>query len=293
MLPTFLIIGAAKSGTTSLWEYLRRHPQVYVAPVKEPSFFVDEIAWRKGISWYEDLFAAGGAALARGEASPTYTMYPALEGVPARIFSIVPHVKLIYLVRDPIERMRSVYVHRLDRGDERRPIADALLHDPTYVNVSRYALQLDQYLEHFSLSQFLFITSEDLREERSLTMTQVFEFIGVDPSIKIDTDGQFNRGADKRAMRQVESLRRLVPRSIRANARIRPYLMRLARQGINRRVITPEEIAIDVDLRRCLSDLVRPDVERLAQWMGPSFDGWGLLDKGEGRSESEVTPSSK
>lgn len=278
MLPTFLVIGAAKSGTTSLWEYLRRHPQIYMPEVKEPGFFVEEIAWRRGLLWYESLFAGAGDALARGEASPTYAMYPALAGVPERIASVVPEAKLVYLMRDPIERMRSVYVHRLDRGDERRPIRDALLFDATYVNVSRYALQLERYLERFPRSQLLLLTSEDLRDHREQTMAGLFEFLGVDPDVSVDTSAQYNRGADKQAMRQVESLRRLVPRSIRANPVVRPYLERMARHRVNRRPVTPEETAIGDDLRRRLADLVRPDVRLLRELMGPTFEGWGLLD---------------
>ena len=276
-LPTFLVVGAAKSGTTSLWHYLRRHPQAFLPDVKEPGFFVEEIAWRYGLEWYERLFAAAGGALARGEASATYAMYPALAGVPGRIASVVPDVRIVYLMRDPIERMRSAYVHRLDRGDERRPIREALLTDATYVNVSRYALQIGKYLEWFPMSQLLLLTSEDLRHHREETLARVCRFIGVDPEVEIDASGEYNRGADRRAIRHVEGLRRMVPRRLRGNARLRPYLLRLAHHRFNTRAITAEETAIGDDLRGRLADLVRPDVARLREWMGPSFDGWGLL----------------
>ena len=276
-LPTFLVVGAAKSGTTSLWNYLRRHPQAFLPEVKEPGFFVEEIAWRYGLEWYERLFAPAGDALARGEASATYAMYPALAGVPERIASVVPEVKIVYLMRDPIERMRSAYVHRLDRGDERRPIREALLFDATYVNVSRYALQIGKYLEWFPREQLLLLTSEDLRHRREETMARVCRFVGIDPGVALDSTGEYNRGADRRAIRNVEGLRRMVPKALRANAALRPYLLRLAHHRLNTRPITAEETAIGDDLRARLADLVRSDVERLREWMDPSFEGWGLL----------------
>lgn len=277
MLPTFLIIGAAKSGTTSLWQYVRQHPQVFVPDVKEPGFFVQEIGWRYGVPWYERLFADAGDALAIGEASPAYTMYPALAGVPERIASVVPDVRMIYLMRDPIERMRSGYVHRLETGEEHQPIRRALLFDATYVNLSRYALQLGQYFNCFPRSQFLLLTAEDLRDRRSATMHRVFDFIGVDPGAAIDVSGEYNRGAEKRAQRSVGPWAKLVPRGVRANPTLRPRLMRLAHHRLNTRVIDPRQVAIDDDLHKRLADLVRPDVERLAPWMDPPFDGWGLL----------------
>jgi hypothetical protein len=277
MLPTFLIVGAAKSGTTSLWEYVRQHPDVFLPEVKEPGFFVEEIAWRYGVAWYERLFEGAQGASAIGEASPVYTMYPVLAGVPERIASVVPDVRLIYLMRDPVERMRSGYVHRLETGEERQPIKRALLFDATYVNLSRYALQLERYFERFPREQFLLLTSEELRDRRVETMHRVFSFIGVDPAAAIDVSSEHNRGADKRAQRQVESLAKLVPRRVRADPRLRPLLLRLARHRLNTRPIEPSAVAMDDDLRGRLSDLVRPDVERLARWMDPPFDGWGLL----------------
>lgn len=277
-LPTFLVVGAAKSGTTSLWHYLRSHPQVFMPETKEPGFFVQEIAWKRGRAWYEGLFAAGASAAARGEASATYTMFPVLAGVPERIASVVPDVRIIYLMRDPVERMRSGYVQRLGVGEERRPLRTALLFDATYVNLSRYAMQLEQYFDWFPRAQVLLLTAEELRDRRSETMDRVLSFIGVDAAPSVDLTTELNRGADKRAVRPVGPLAKVVPRAIRANPRIRPHLVRLSRHRLNTRAITTGELALDDDLRRRLADLVRPDVERLARWMDPSFTGWGLLE---------------
>ena len=102
-LPTFLVIGSMKCGTTSLHDYLARHPDVFMSAVKEVNFFVLERTWDKGIDWYRAQFY--GRYQVRGEASQNYTKRHEFEpGVAERIRSLLPNVKLIYIVRDPVAR---------------------------------------------------------------------------------------------------------------------------------------------------------------------------------------------
>src|SRR6266568_8270036 len=120
-LPNFLIVGAMKSGTSSLWSYLRSHPQVFMPDMKEPMFFVEKKNWSKGLDWYRGLFDDAGEAVAIGEASQPYTMAHSFPGVPGRIVSLIPDVKIIYVLRHPVERMRSHYLHDRVIGTETRP----------------------------------------------------------------------------------------------------------------------------------------------------------------------------
>lgn len=165
-LPTFFIIGAAKSGTTSLHRYLDQHPQIQMSLRKEPNFFSgadNGIPYTFGrigdLEEYEKLFDPSAAV--RGESSPSYADYPRRQGVPERIKELVPEAKLIYLVRDPIERTVSHYHHRVANGGERRPLREALsdLSDPysPCICPSRYASQLDLYLRYFSQDRILVI----------------------------------------------------------------------------------------------------------------------------------------
>jgi hypothetical protein len=106
-LPNFLIVGAMKSGTTSLARYLGAHPQAYVAPEKEINFFERGYVWNRGVDWYASRFEGAGDALAVGEASPSYMYWPtAIE----RMASVVPDARLIALLRDPVERAYSHYL---------------------------------------------------------------------------------------------------------------------------------------------------------------------------------------
>jgi hypothetical protein len=179
MLPSFLLIGAMKSGTTTLYWYLREHPDVFMATPKEPNFFNDH--WHRGVGWYERLFARAGAARARGEASVRYASYPDAPECPSRIASVVPEVRLLFMVRDPIARMRSHYLHEVAALRERRPVEQALCENPIYLDLSRYATQLERYLDHFPREQLLVVRAEDLFRA-SLVLPMVYGFIGVDPA---------------------------------------------------------------------------------------------------------------
>lgn len=174
MLPNFLIIGAAKAGTTSLYNYLRVHPQVFMSNPKELKFFVQEMNWSRGLQWYERHFDPAGDVVAIGEASTHYTAYPYFGGVPERIAEVLPDVRLIYLVRQPIDRMVSFFLMRIRAGKEReRSMEKALLANPRYIDGSRYAMQIEQYLKYFPREHLVILKSEDLRNARGPTMDRV------------------------------------------------------------------------------------------------------------------------
>lgn len=279
-LPTFVVIGAQKTGTTSLWHYLCQHPDVAMAEEKEPNFFLGTDAWQRGVGWYRQLFAASGDARAVGEASTMYSMYPHAAGVPKRMKTLIPDARLVYVVREPIDRMVSLYGHHLAAGWERRPIGQALLQDARYADSSRYAMQLEQYLRHFEPQQLLVLASEALASDPQRTVQRAWEFLGVDATEPVDTAAasrRYNTRDDQR-----------VPRSwwwatgevlIRTHtAHLMPQVvLRHNRSRLVTRAVRPEERVLDEDLRARLADVLRPDLERLRPWMGPDFDGWGLL----------------
>jgi hypothetical protein len=189
VLPTFFVIGATKAGTTSLSNYLSSHPEIHMSPIKEPDFFVepgDGFATLRDriprIDKYEALFSTSLAV--RGEASTSYSHYPARGAVPERISLRIPDAKIIYLVRDPIDRLVSHYRHQVALDGERRPleIAVADLTDPfnVFVCASRYGTQLQRYLRVFPPEHILVIDQADLRENREETLAEIFEFLAVD-----------------------------------------------------------------------------------------------------------------
>ncbi|MBA2643086.1 MAG: sulfotransferase, partial [Actinobacteria bacterium] len=179
-LPNLFVIGAQKCGTTSLHRYLDLHPEISMSHPKELSFFMRyPDPSETELAWYRSHFAS--STRVRGEASPNYTCYPQVPGIPERIHRLVPEAKLIYCVRDPIERAVSSYLHSQAMDNEMRPIEEALADPSTwYVSRSLYYDQLERYHPYFSKEQILVVEQRDLLHRRDETMRRIFRFLEVD-----------------------------------------------------------------------------------------------------------------
>jgi hypothetical protein len=273
-LPNIFIIGAAKCGTTSLHHYLDQHPDISMSQDKEPGVF-SEPRFGSRRTGYGGLFDCN--APYRGEASTSYSRYPAEGDAAARIHQAVPDARLIYLVRDPVERAVSDYVHHVARGYEQRSIHDALKDftnpDNYYVAPSRYAFQARRYLDHFPASSLLVLDQSDLRERRGETMREVFSFIGVDPDFRspefevelLKRDDYFERGSLGWRLREsplARGFRRL------------PLRQRLRIARMARRVLPKEpRPTLDPSLEAELADFLMPEVGQLRQMSGKQLQG--------------------
>lgn len=268
-LPTFIIIGAMKAGTTSLERYLKQHPDVSMSSPKEPNFFDDIKREGQDLEWYTSLFDE--EAIARGEASTSYTKRDQFYGVPQRIKATVPDVKMIYLVRDPIDRFVSHWLHQYGKGREPRYIDEILssrLHlVNVYLQVSKYAHQLDLYYRHFPREQILVLDSNDLLNRREATLAETFEFIGVRTDVSLDISELHNRTAN-------HTLPSVLERRV-GNPRVRRLLRPLlpsiitARQELTRPELSRPQVN---RLRRAL----KSDVTRLRKMTGMQFTHWSL-----------------
>jgi hypothetical protein len=185
-LPNFLIIGAMRSGTTSLARYLDAHPDVYLAPTKEVRYF--DRHHDEGLEWYRSHFAGAGDASLVGEATQTYLYDPqAMQ----RMAVTVPHARLIAILRDPVDRAYSHYW--LNKAREREPLSflDALDAEPerlargdldslyfySYVDRGRYARQLERLEAHYERGCVLTLLFDDLRDHPDTTYDQVLRFL--------------------------------------------------------------------------------------------------------------------
>lgn len=182
-LPNLVVIGAQKCGTSGLHFYLDLHPEISMSSPKELNFFIRERNWPRGLEWYRAHFDP--EAPVRGESSPNYTTYPHHLGVPERMHEVVPDAKLIFLVRDPLERIAAHWVHNYAKRREKGDLRTTLLHsNTTYVLRSQYHLQLSRFLSHYPEPQVLILDQDDLRRRRSDTLREVFGFLGVDPGFE-------------------------------------------------------------------------------------------------------------
>jgi len=209
-LPDFIIIGAQKAGTTSLFRYLSQHSQLLPSFEKEVHFFdgglnsnVDN--YEKGEAWYRAHFPIKKNQNAHSktfEASPLYIFNPL---TPKRIFDLVPEVKIIALLRNPTERAISQYFREKRKGRESLPIIEALQEEEkrlesvdnnkdyknknfryyTYKRRGLYKQQIERFLNYFPMHQILALSSEKFFCEPDNALRQVFEFVGVDTGFKV------------------------------------------------------------------------------------------------------------
>jgi Sulfotransferase domain len=274
VLPNLIVIGAAKCGTTSLHEYLDEHPEIAMSREKELHFFVDRKNWGRGIEWYEAQFDA--SAPVRGESSPGYSAYPLYEGVAERMARTIPDVRLVYLVRDPVERVVSHYAHRTvnwpGMGTIEEALADPHVHE-WLVTPSRYWLQLEQYLEHFPAEQILVVDSDELRP----SLPGIFEFAGVDPSFEsAGFERAHNAGTGRtRRTRAGEAVSTLLERTLG------PARSQALRERAPQALKSPfryevEPAALSEELRTELEDELRDDAERLRAHTGLAFAAWSV-----------------
>jgi hypothetical protein len=277
-LPNLIVIGGLKCGTTSLHHYLNLHPEVDMSRPKELNFFVAELNWPLGAEWYASHFRA--EARVRGESSPHYTNRPRFEGVAERMRSVLGEPRLIYMVREPIERMLSHYLHNVGGGYEDRPLADALA-DPegAYMRRSRYFFQLEPYLEAFGGERIEILPREELKRDRRAAMARVFAFCEVDPGF---TSGEFERewetGTAKRGGRfrimdravRMPGLRVLDQSFDRLPESLRWLVERIVHDPGAGEAPKPE---LPAGLRDHLRELLREDVARLESFAGRRF-GW-------------------
>jgi len=285
-LPTFIVIGSAKSGTSSLYEYIEGHPQVFMSRIKELQYFCGafppelrlDSSLHLGQAWYEQQFAGAGDAIAIGEASTHYTLHPWSAGTAVRMASVIPEARLIYLMRDPVERALSHYVHWVRTGNETLPVEQALRAQGIYLAASRYATQLEEYLAHFSREQVLLLTTDELRDERAATLRRTFEFIGVEPSWAPDAlTREFNRASDQRTPRRTLEIARRIPgRHLLARTVPRGVRVATKRRLLTRPTVDPKVAEISHTTRVAIGDELAEDIVGLRRYLGADFHCWGL-----------------
>jgi hypothetical protein len=264
-----------KAGTVSLGHYLDEHPHVFLGRggrFNEPNYFIAEQNWPRGRGWYESLFDRAGGAAAIGECSPSYTWAHVYRGVPERMAQVLPEARLVYVVRDPVARMQSMYMHQVSAGRERRRAEVALL-DDRYLGPSRYGFQLAAFLDHFDRSQVLVIASEELRDRPCEALSAVFSHLAVDPAaVDLDERRQDHRSIDKPVPR-LHDLEWLPRRQVKLHPRWRPD----QRTGLARLVTTRrarvEDSAISQELRERLAGRLAPDLRRLEDLLGYEIPG--------------------
>ena len=273
-LPNFLIIGAAKAGTTSLYHYLRQHPDVFMSPVKEARYYWSE-GQAEGIvpirtrAAYERLFDDVTVERAIGEASPQYLNS---EAAPIRIAADLPDARLIVALRNPAERAYSSYLGRLRGGRERRGLDEAMQPGTYYFETSLYYPRLSRYFDRFDRSRIKVILFEDFVADTRGALREIHEFLGVDAGFATDFTERHNPALVPRSLianeifcRTVQAVRDLLPESMLgsglAGGAQKLFLLR-----------RPERFAPPVRAR--LLEQFRSDIAQTSALIGRDLSKW-------------------
>lgn len=284
--PDFFIIGAQRSGTTSLYEYLRQHPQLFLSPHKETHFFsrdrvrLDNDLVIHSEKEYLKLFAAHRHTQLLGEASPSYLWHPE---VAQRIFAKQPRAKIIAILREPIARAFSQY--RMDLADGLPMISfyDLITQDYArhvqvyatghlYVELGLYATQLERYLKVFRCENILVLNFDDLRIHTRATLKRVAKFLEIEPTA-FDAIRMF-RVHNRNAIPHSKYARQLLPyRSFRQMYRALVPLK--WRRSLREYIFdTQPDVVLDARSREFLRAIYSPDIKKLENMCQISFAEW-------------------
>lgn len=177
----FIILGAGKAGTTSLFHYLSQHPRLIGSSKKETNFFSTHPDWKSGLDEYEGLFEPLDDAI-YFEASPSYTQFPHRNpDIWEDIYDYNPEMKFIYLVRNPCDRFVSHYMHGYERGFSDLTLEEALTQDKIIMDTSRYVSQIIPFIEKFGREKVLILDFDDFKASTLDILHTICEFLGIDP----------------------------------------------------------------------------------------------------------------
>ena len=274
--PNFLIIGAMKASTTLLYNMLGRHPQIWFPAEKEPHYFTSpDYGKPNAYQAYLDLFAQcppGKKFI--GEASTGYSKAPYMGFTPQRIRATLGHPKMIYILRDPVQRTVSNYQHAFARGWYRAgyPLCQAAIDDPIIIGASLYARQLSEYEAEFGIGSLHVVIADELHREPARVLGEVERYLGADPF-----DG-WNRPVERvnsiSAVREAVVLKRLLGKSalVRNVGRHVPTWIKSA--VLNMAPKPPQALAITQQDEDKVFSLVVDDLKNLHLRFGDRIDCW-------------------
>lgn len=308
-IPNFLVVGAAKAGTTSIYQYLSQHPQVYLSPIKETNYFAKDIPldkirkdYYKGgeldveryvqtdlseqihiafvSRWehYQKLFKNVRGERAIGEISNSYLS----SDVAAReIYAVNPDMKIIMILRDPIKRAFSHYKMTLRVGLVRDSFYEEVQRDYAaaekgfrvshlYVEMGQYAAQVRRYLDVFPREQVRIYLFDDLKADAATLIDNMLRFIGVDPQISVDTSFQANQASVPKSAGLVHFLRRTGIRTIAK--KVSPRFIAEAAKKIFYK--EKDDLTLTQREKDFLRPLFEQDVRELEQIIGRDLSHW-------------------
>lgn len=273
-LPSYIVIGAQKSATSTLCDLLGRHPQLFMCDPKEPYFFSHDDVRARGLAWYESLFAGAAEGQLAGEGSTTYSMVELFPHAAERLHATVPDARLLFIARDPLERIRSHWMHKRSRPEGTDPdFAASFARHPDYVDNSCYHRQLEVYRDLGMGDRMHVMLFEDFVRDRDAVLRGCFRFLGVDEDVSVvEEDVVRHRGLDLRVDTGPMRILRRVPGFAAVRRRLPDDALDPVRRLLRRPIEGKPEWtpAAKADAVACLYDDSRAFLESL----GRPLDVW-------------------
>ncbi len=282
-LPDFIIIGAMKSATTTLHEQLARQPGLFMSRPKEPNFFSDDDVFARGLDWYSSLFGGAEPGAICGESSTHYTKRPTHPKTVDRMAAALSDVKVIYVMRHPIDRLLSHHGHEVTNGRTTQGVREAVEEIPELVDYGRYHMQLEPYLEAYGTSRVLPVFFCRLVHDPQEELERIARFLGAaiepiwDETLRPQNVGseRLRSSALRNAIAQAPILtpirQRLIPKCVT------DPIKSLWRSGVEAPPLPP-------DLMDQLGDRFDDDLSRLGKRLGVELNCESFREVTESRA---------
>jgi hypothetical protein len=287
MLPNFIIVGAPKAGTTSLYHYLTKHPQVFMSDPKEVNYFSCEEIEAQGLYYkdfkiknredYEKLFHDAQGKKAIGEASVSYLFYPK---TPQKIKDMLPDVKIIILLRDPVSRGFSHYLMDYRLGLVDLPYGEIVhktsrhknlyLYHQQYVELGLYYEQVKRYLELFGPEQVKIHLQEDLHEDTEGVILDLYDFLEIDKSFMPNVGREHNAFLMPKN-RLIHKLYASYPVRSMVSVLFPDVVKEKVKYILFKRKQKPK---LDVKLKNELLEICKPDIQKLEVLIQKDLKQW-------------------
>lgn len=261
-----MIIGAMKSATSTLHEQLARQDGFFMCTPKEPYFFSDDPIYANGMNWYAGLFAHARHTDICGESTTHYAKLPTYPKTIARIAEHVPESKFIYVMRHPIERLVSQYIHQWTEREIDRPIDDAIHAHSELIAYSKYAMQLEPYFAQFGQERVLPVFFDHLRTHPQVELEHICNFLGYTGNpVWDDSDQQRNVSSERMRVNPIRDALVNAPVLSTIRTRLIPATFRERVKTLWRMEKRPE---LSADSTLQLQQIFDADLAVLGGWLG-------------------------
>lgn len=268
--PDFIIIGAMKCATSTLHEQLARQPGIVMSEPKEPCFFSDDAVYARGMDWYRALFARAAAEDLCGESSTHYTKLPTYPCTIQRIQHAAPATRFIYVMRHPVDRLISAYIHEWTERTINCPLEQAVRDYPRLTQYSQYAMQLQPYFDAFGRDAVLPVFFESLITRPRFELERVCRFLGYRGQPTWDP-GMEAQNASAQRLRTCGWRDAIVHAPVLSSIRKR-WIPQRVRDSVKRLWLMNRRPELSDATRRRLEALFNEDLSKLSPWLGFSLD---------------------